>query len=88
MPKERITLKKIADLLGVSVPTVSRALKDYPDISKETKAAVLKLAEELHYIPNTLALNLRKNKSNIIGVIIPEVVHFFFSSVIKYSRYC
>ncbi len=83
MPKERVTLKKIAEQLGVSVPTVSRALKDYPDISKETKKAVLKLADELHYIPNTLALNLRKNKSNIIGVIIPEVVHFFFSSVIK-----
>lgn len=83
MPKERVTLKKIAEKLGVSVPTVSRALKDYPDISKETKAAVLKLVDELNYIPNSLALNLRKNKSNIIGVIIPEVVHFFFSSVVK-----
>ncbi|WP_339716426.1 LacI family DNA-binding transcriptional regulator [Cyclobacterium amurskyense] len=83
MPKIRVTLKTIASKLGVSVPTVSRALKDYPDISKETKTAVLKLVDELHYIPNNLALNLRKNKSNIIGVIIPEVVHFFFSSVIK-----
>lgn len=83
MPKIRVTLKTIASKLGVSVPTVSRALKDYPDISKETKTAVLKLVDELNYIPNNLALNLRKNKSNIIGVIIPEVVHFFFSSVIK-----
>lgn len=83
MAKERVTLKNIADQLGLSVPTVSRALKNYPDISKETKAAVKKLVEELHYVPNSLALNLRKNKSNIIGVIIPEIVHFFFSSIIK-----
>ncbi|XOV94874.1 MAG: LacI family DNA-binding transcriptional regulator [Bacteroidota bacterium] len=83
MPKKRITLKDIADQLGLSIPTVSRALKDYPDISKETKKAVLDLVDKLHYVPNSLALNLRKNKSNIIGVIIPEVVHFFFSSVIK-----
>lgn len=81
--KSQVTLKDIAKMLGVSVPTVSRALKDYPDISAETKQKVLQLVEELNYTPNQFALNLRKNKSNTIGVLIPEIVHHFFSSVIS-----
>ena len=63
--------------------TVSRALKDHPGISDATKAKVWKLAEELKYVPNTLAMGLRRKKSNTIGVVIPEVVHFFFSTVIS-----
>ena len=83
MKKGQVTLKDIAKHLGVSVATVSRALKDFPDIGAETKAAVKKLAEEWNYRPNTLAVGLRKQKSKIIGVIIPEIVHHFFSSVIS-----
>ena len=79
----QVTLKDIARELGISPTTVSRALKDYPDISKKTKNAVLELAEKLNYRPNPIALNLRKNQSNTIGVIIPEVVHNFFSTVIS-----
>jgi LacI family transcriptional regulator len=79
----QITIKDIARELGISPSTVSRALKDHPDISPETKKAVNKLAEELNYQPNSIALSLRHRKSNTIGVIIPEIVHFFFSTVIS-----
>lgn len=83
MRKGQITLKDIAKMVGVSVPTVSRALKDYPDISEKTKKAIKELAEKYNYQPNQFALNLRKNKSNIIGVMVPEIVHHFFSTVIS-----
>ncbi|HCW07611.1 MAG TPA: LacI family transcriptional regulator [Cytophagales bacterium] len=79
----QVTIKDIARELGISPSTVSRALKDHPDISVETKKAVHALAEKLNYQPNTVALNLRQRKTNTIGVIIPEIVHFFFSTVIS-----
>jgi LacI family transcriptional regulator len=79
----QITIKDIARELGISPSTVSRALKDHPDISKDTKKAVNELADKLNYQPNIVALNLRQKKTNTIGVIIPEVVHFFFSTVIS-----
>ncbi len=77
------TIKDIAKELGVSSSTVSRALKDYPGISEETKRKVKEVAERLNYRPNAVALSLRKSRSFTIGVIIPEVVHFFFSTVIS-----
>lgn len=83
MKFNQITIKDIARELGISPSTVSRALKDHPDISVATKKAVNELAEKLNYQPNTVALNLRQRKTNTIGVIIPEIVHFFFSTVIS-----
>jgi LacI family transcriptional regulator len=83
MGKENITIKDIARELGISPSTVSRALKDHPDISKATKDAVNELAERWHYRPNPIALSLKSGSSKTIGVIIPEVVHFFFSTVIS-----
>ncbi|MEL6676009.1 MAG: LacI family DNA-binding transcriptional regulator [Bacteroidota bacterium] len=83
MTKKQITLADLAKELGISTATVSRALKDYPDISNETKARVLDLAKRLNYRPNSLAAGLRKRESQIIGVIIPSIVNHFFSSVIK-----
>jgi len=77
------TIKDIASELNVSASTVSRALKDYPGISDETKRKVKEVAEKLNYRPNAIALSLRKSRSFTIGVIIPEVVHFFFSTVIS-----
>ncbi|WP_194778240.1 LacI family DNA-binding transcriptional regulator [Pararhodonellum marinum] len=77
------TIKDIAKALNVSSSTVSRALKDYPGISDETKRKVKELADKWNYRPNAVALSLRKSKSFTIGVIIPEVVHFFFSTVIS-----
>ena len=78
-----VTIKDIARLLDISPSTVSRALKDHPDISKSTIEKVKQLAKEMNYRPNPIALSLKSRKSNVIGVIIPEIVHYFFSSVIS-----
>jgi len=78
-----ITLKQIAETLGISITTVSKALKDYPDVSPKTRKAVLELAQSLSYTPNSFAVNLRTKESRTIGLIIPEVVHHFFSNVIN-----
>jgi LacI family transcriptional regulator len=78
-----ITLKEIAIKLGISITTVSKALKNYPDVSEKTKNAVLEMAKSLHFTPNSFAVNLRTRESKTIGLIIPEVVHHFFSNVIK-----
>lgn len=83
MKFNQVTIKDIARELGISPSTVSRALKDHPDISVATKKAVNELADRLNYQPNIVALNLRQKKTNTIGVIIPEIVHFFFSTVIS-----
>jgi len=78
-----VTLKQIAEELNISVTTVSKALKDYPDVSKKTKGLVRELAKTLNYKPNAFAVNLRTKESKTIGLIIPVIVHHFFSSVIK-----
>lgn len=83
MNKPQITIKDIARELGVSPSTVSRALKDNPDISKETRDAIHKFAKENNYKPNALALNLRTSRTNTIGVIIPQLIHHFFSCVLS-----
>lgn len=77
------TLKEIAETLGISITTVSKALKNYSDVSEKTRKAVIALAEELNYSPNSFAVNLRTKESKTIGLIIPEVVHHFFSNVIN-----
>ncbi|MGQ1784383.1 MULTISPECIES: LacI family DNA-binding transcriptional regulator [unclassified Saccharicrinis] len=82
MATHQVTIKDIAKILGISASTVSRALKDHPDISPKTKQMVQAFAEKVHYRPNALALNLRRSKTNTIGIILPEVVHHFFSSVL------
>lgn len=83
MRRNQVTIKDIAKALGISPSTVSRALKDHPDISSETKKAVNELADKLRYQPNAIALSLKHSRSNTIGIIIPEIVHYFFSSVIS-----
>lgn len=77
------TLKQIAAQLGISTTTVSKALKNYTDISEKTKKAVIDLAQELNYTPNSFAVNLRTSESKTIGVIIPTVDFHFFSKVFK-----
>jgi len=81
--KQAVTLKDLARELNIATSTVSRALKGSPEISAITRARVQKLAKELNYEPNALALSLRHSKTNTIGVILPELVHFFFSTVIS-----
>lgn len=83
MKSGQVTIKDIAKALGVSPSTVSRALKGHPDISPETRKAVSDLAARLKYEPNAIALSLKQSRSNSIGVIIPEMVHYFFSSVLS-----
>ena len=78
-----VTLKQIAEELGISVTTVSKALKNYSDVSPSTKAAVINLANKLNYKPNSFAVNLRTKESKTIGLIIPEIVHHFFSNVVN-----
>ncbi len=83
MSKPQITIKDIARELGVSPSTVSRALKNNPDISEETRKLIHQYAKEHNYKPNTLALNLRTSRSNTIGVIVPQLIHHFFSCVLS-----
>ncbi len=83
MKLHQMTIKDIAKILGISASTVSRALKDHPDISAETKEAVRRVAESVNYRPNALALSLRRAKTNIVGVVVPEMSHYFFSSVMS-----
>jgi LacI family transcriptional regulator len=83
MSNKRIRLKDLALQLGVSIPTVSRALKDRPDISPELKARVKELAGSLHYQPNAMAFQFKMQQNRCIGVIIPRVAHFFFSTIIN-----
>jgi len=81
--KSKITLKKIAKEFDVSISTVSKALKDSHEISEEVKEKIQAFAKYYHYKPNSLALNLRNQKTKTIGVIIPQIVHHFFTKVIS-----
>jgi LacI family transcriptional regulator len=81
--KPRITLKKIAKEFGVSISTVSKALKDSHEIGEETRQRIKAFADYYNYKPNSLALQLRNQKTSVIGVVIPEIVHHFFSTVIN-----
>lgn len=76
-----ITLKYIAIQLGISVSTVSKALRDYKDVGEDTKTIVKVLAKELNFIPNDVAVSLKTKSSKVIGVIFPSIVHWFFSGL-------
>lgn len=80
--KQKITIKTIAKELGVSTSTVSKALKDSHEISSDTKEKIQAYANLYNYKPNHLALQLRNQKTKVIGVILPKIVHHFFSTVI------
>ena len=83
MLKQKITIKDIAKELGISPSTVSKALKGHRDISDSTKQSVKALADKWNYKPDHIALSLKSGSSKIIGVIVPEIVHYFFSTVIS-----
>ena len=83
MKKGPLTIKDIAKDLNISTSTVSRALKDNPDISPETRKLVQDYAKEHKYKPNTLAMSLRTQRNNIIGVIVPELANHFFSGILS-----
>lgn len=83
MKKKITTLKEIAETLNLSISTVSRAINDHPDISEGTKEKVKALANELNYIPNIFAKGFRTHKTNIIGVIVPNITHYFTTTLIR-----
>ena len=78
-----ITIKDIAHELHFSVSTVSRALQNHPDISEETKKIIINYAREHHYRPNQMASSLRTQKVTTIGLILPELTSYFFSTILE-----
>ena len=80
---KKITLRQISEHLGVAISTVSKALKDSDEISVATKKRILDYVAKVHYTPNKLAINLRKQRTMTVGVIVPELVHHFFTKVIS-----
>lgn len=81
--RRKITLKQIARELDVSISTVSKALSDSAEISDDTKQKIQAFAKLYNYRPNNIALSLKNKRTNTIGIIIPEIVHHFFSKVIR-----
>ncbi|MEY8850100.1 LacI family DNA-binding transcriptional regulator [Psychroserpens sp. XS_ASV72] len=80
--KRKVTLKQIAKELDVSISTVSKALRNSIEISEDTRQKVQAFAKLYNYRPNNIALSLKNRKTKTIGIIIPEIVHHFFSKVI------
>lgn len=81
--RPKITLKKIAKEFDVSISTVSKALKNSPEISVELKEKIQAFAKLYHYKPNSLAVRLQNQQTKMIGVVVPDIVHHFFSTVIR-----
>ena len=80
--QKEVTIYDIAEALDLSAATVSRGLKDHPAIRKDTRKRIIEKARELGYQHNSFASNLRRNKTNTIGVIVPRLNSYFMSTVI------
>ena len=76
------TLKDLASTLNLSTMAVSKALRDAPDISVATKARVLAEAKRRHYVPNRAAQNLRLRRTGLVGVVVPQINHTFYSNIV------
>jgi len=81
--KPKLTLKQIARELDVSVSTVSKALRDSPEISDDTRQKIQAFAKLYNYKPNNIALSLKNRRTKTIGLVLPEIVHDFFATVIS-----
>ncbi len=81
--KAKITLKDIARELEVSISTVSKALKNSEEISRDTKEKIQAFAKLYNYRPNNIAISLKNKRTKNIGVVIPDIVHHFFTTVIR-----
>lgn len=81
--KKKITLKQIARELDVSISTVSKALKNSAEISKDTKEKIQAFAKLYNYKPNNIAISLKNRRTKNIGVIIPDIIHHFFTTVFR-----
>ena len=82
MKQHRTSLKDLADKLGVSIATVSRALRNSHEVGEEMKVKVKALAKEMNYRPNPFAQSLRKEAPKVIGVIVPNLVTHYFAAVL------
>ena len=80
--KRRISLKDLAQELGVSIATVSRALRSSPEIGQEMQERVKELARRLNYRPNPFAQSLRKEAPRVIGVVVPNLVTHYYAAVL------
>ncbi|HEY9124954.1 MAG TPA: LacI family DNA-binding transcriptional regulator [Bacteroidales bacterium] len=83
MEKVHVSLKDLAKELKISISSVSRALKNHPDISPELAQKVQELARQKNYKPNPYAIRLLKHESKTIGIVIPDIVTYFYASVIS-----
>ena len=81
--KKQITLKDIARELEVSISTVSKSLKNSEEIGRDTKEKIRAFAKLYNYRPNNIAISLKNKRTRNIGVIIPNIVHYFFSTVVR-----
>lgn len=81
--KSKVTIYDLAQRLGTTASTVSRALQDNPRISQKTREAVKQLARELNYIPDPIAHHLRTGKGNVLGIIVPRIDRNFFATIIS-----
>ncbi len=81
--RRKVTLKQIAKELDVSISTVSKSLRDSTEISEDTRQKVQAFAKLYNYKPNNIALSLKNRKSKTICIIIPEIIHHFFATVIS-----
>ena len=80
---KNVTLQDIADELNLTKVSISKALRDHPDISEGTRIKVKEMAKKMKYRPNLVARSLTSSKSKTIGLIIPKIAHFFFASVVE-----
>ena len=78
----KLTLKAIASHFKVSVSTVSKAINDSHEIGEELKVRIQKYAKQNHYKPNRVALNLLNRNTKTIGVVIPNILNYFFVQVL------
>jgi LacI family transcriptional regulator len=81
--RKKVTLKQIAKELDVSISTVSKSLKNSSEISEETRQKVQAFAKFYNYKPNNIALSLKNRKTKTICIIIPEIIHHFFTTIIS-----
>ena len=78
-----VTMKDIAEDLGLSVVTISKVLRNHPDIAEDTRERVLQRMKELDYRPNTLARSLVTGRSYLVGLVVPDLLHPFFAELAK-----
>lgn len=83
MVAKSVTLNDIAKKLNVSAVTVSKALRGHPDISSQTTKLIRETADSMGYSPNFMARNLSARKSQMIGLVVPKIAHFFFGAIIQ-----